>query len=775
MKTRLFILAFAVALGALEQAQALAGTAEEVTNTIQALREQGFKTELKDFNFSLPPEIQARANALMATAPGRNSRPFLDHPDLMTVAGNDRALVVWNQDTVKRLEPHWPDNELLMGWDEFRTNIDDQQPEIAAACAAVMSGPIAFQLDASRGNAMLLPHLSVLKHLTETLDDQLMLALHDGDRDAAWTNLLVATRLVTAWNPEPAEISQLVRFANAKLVFGATWQALQANGWPDGQLARLQQEWESASFFTNLSDDFAFKCASDLMEINHDALRAQLPSTQAAVENRPSFDDFIRQALSDPYSSWAELNNRWRREEYAKGGMYEDQIELLLFCHDREVEVRNAVKAPTWLQMRALPGVTNEPDFQLPYPGSRLQMLLNQRRMRQRFERQDSSLLGRAAEAEAERRILVTAIALERYRAAQGSYPPALDALEPVFLGAVPVDFMDGEPLRYRLADDGHFLLYSVGLDGVDNGGKMPVPRERPDPGWINGATTEPQSDIVWPLPASSTEVTAERERELADQKKQLDAAAERGRVAAEEAETNRQEAIKRLMALKPPFNTSDPDIEGKHLSRVIQNSQAARTKKVSLDELLTLQQVGSGDEVTYEVPVSYDAVKKIGELRLRVDDGMGEELEECDRATNGDCLLVWNTTYEPPGQHVVQAELLGGGFLDDGQELDIKGPVTPFLSTNLLQFFEGSSMFTDKGATLYAKIPELRGTYSIELQTPGKKHLITFKGTTTNGIIDVEWNLMDDRGNKFTNDSFNSVFNVTLPDSGRSQTVGGP
>jgi hypothetical protein len=99
MKTRLFILAFAVVFGALQPVPAPAGTAEEVTNTIQALRQQGFKTELKDFNFSIPPETQARANALMATAPARNSQPFLDHPDLMTVASNDRVLVVWNQDT----------------------------------------------------------------------------------------------------------------------------------------------------------------------------------------------------------------------------------------------------------------------------------------------------------------------------------------------------------------------------------------------------------------------------------------------------------------------------------------------------------------------------------------------------------------------------------------------------------------------------------------------------------------------------------------------------
>jgi hypothetical protein len=73
-----------------------------------------------------------------------------------------------------------------------------------------------------------------------------------------------ATRLVTAWNPEPVEISHRTRFDDAKLVFAAAWQILQTNGWTDDQLARLQQEWETADFLSSLPEIQAFKRAADL-------------------------------------------------------------------------------------------------------------------------------------------------------------------------------------------------------------------------------------------------------------------------------------------------------------------------------------------------------------------------------------------------------------------------------------------------------------------------------------------------------------------------------
>lgn len=64
-----------------------------------------------------------------------------------------------------------------------------------------------------------------------------------------------------------------------------------------------------------------------------------------------------------------------------------------------------------------------------------------------------------------------TACALERHRLATGAYPESLGELVPSLLAAVPTDVVDGQPLRYRRDADGTFLLYSIGIDGKDDGG----------------------------------------------------------------------------------------------------------------------------------------------------------------------------------------------------------------------------------------------------------------------------------------------------------------
>ena len=501
------------------------------------------------------------------------------------------------------------------------------------------------------------------------------------------------------------------------------------------------------------------------------------PAPQPTTHPTPRLAKLWPKRSAIPIHSWEQMQNQWRREEYFRGGMYEDEQRLLLFDRDREVDLRNAVQAPTWKQMRQLPGVTNEIVFEAKYPhGGRFGSLSNQRRMNLAFEQHGAPFLGCAAEAEAERRIVITALALERYRANHGVYPPALAALAPQFLKSAPVDFMDGRPLRYRLAADGHFLLYSVGLDCVDNGGKMPPPRDQAN--YFNPLQPNPpppESDLVWPLPASSGQAVARREKGSKALQERL--AQVQAREADEEAqrETERQARVKALLAMKPPFNKTDPVFRGETLSRFLQHKTIAKTKLLTLDQLLSLKQIGSGDLATFEVPVSYEAVTNIGELRLLVDGGGGGELQECNRATNGDCLLVWNTTYDPPGQHALQAQLHYGERRYSVEQLEVTGPVTPFYSTNVVQFFEGDSFFTDKGATLYAKLPEPHGIYTIELQTPEGKHLKTISGVTSNGVINVDWDLRDDQGIKYAGDSINAVFNVTLPDSGRSQTVKGP
>jgi hypothetical protein len=97
----------------------------------------------------------------------------------------------------------------------------------------------------------------------------------------------------------------------------------------------------------------------------------------------------------------------------------------------------------------------------------------------------------KSAQAQAELHLARVACALERHYQAEGSYPEQLEALMPRFLPALPVDPVNGRPLGYRLIEDGRFILYSIGSDLDDDGGRLP-PAKRPPPG------VEPDADWVW-------------------------------------------------------------------------------------------------------------------------------------------------------------------------------------------------------------------------------------------------------------------------------------
>ena len=64
------------------------------------------------------------------------------------------------------------------------------------------------------------------------------------------------------------------------------------------------------------------------------------------------------------------------------------------------------------------------------------------------------------------------ACGLERYHLAHNAYPETLAALVPQFLAAIPSDIIGGQPMHYHQIDDGSFLLYSVGWNETDDGGK---------------------------------------------------------------------------------------------------------------------------------------------------------------------------------------------------------------------------------------------------------------------------------------------------------------
>jgi hypothetical protein len=91
---------------------------------------------------------------------------------------------------------------------------------------------------------------------------------------------------------------------------------------------------------------------------------------------------------------------------------------------------------------------------------------------------------------------VLTAIALVLHHRRTGAYPASLDEVVPALLPALPMDRYSGQPMKYMLRD-GAPVLYSVGVNKIDDGGVPGGDRTRRNP---DGSETIPDGDwILWP------------------------------------------------------------------------------------------------------------------------------------------------------------------------------------------------------------------------------------------------------------------------------------
>ena len=94
------------------------------------------------------------------------------------------------------------------------------------------------------------------------------------------------------------------------------------------------------------------------------------------------------------------------------------------------------------------------------------------------------------AQTQASVRQAMTACALQRYQMVKGAYPEDLSALAPEFVKEVALDPVTGQRMHYRPDSRSDFLLYSVGWNGVDEGGKVCYAK--------GGAADPVNGDWVW-------------------------------------------------------------------------------------------------------------------------------------------------------------------------------------------------------------------------------------------------------------------------------------
>lgn len=178
---------------------------------------------------------------------------------------------------------------------------------------------------------------------------------------------------------------------------------------------------------------------------------------------------------------------------------------------------------------------------------------------------------------------------------------------------------------------------------------------------------------------------------------------------------------IKKSLGLNPT-NTSNP----------------LNVAQISLDE--------ETDIATIEIPINFDTVTNIGSLKLNLS-GVSATMSGIERATNGNTLLYYATTFDAAEPTFLQAELkVESGFADETTTRSAYGPVLAFDADNLFQFFENNSMFDDSSAYLDAKVAAPGAEYAIELYDPSTTpptFLFAITNTTSDGNIQEEWNLV--------------------------------
>jgi len=217
--------------------------------------------------------------------------------------------------------------------------------------------------------------------------------------------------------------------------------------------------------------------------------------------------------------------------------------------------------------------------------------------------------------------------------------------------------------------------------------------------------------------------------------------------------------------------STNEPTYNGMPISRWIETNTTIDPRQLGLKELLTIKQDPKTDKwgvVKFELPIFYDTVRThVGaglDLGWFDKDGNFVQcgLSDFERAKDGHCRLWWTTSYDSPGTYQIRARL---SWYDNANSIDIIGPPLSFESSNVCRFFEGYSLFDSTGALLQARLREPIAKYQIELTTQRGKHLKTFTGSTTNGVINLEWDLKDDHDKIFKGDSFEGAFYVIYPD----------
>jgi hypothetical protein len=427
-----------------------------------------------------------------------------DHyPPAMQITPSGHAMVGFRE---KEWVAYWDEGRPTNRWEEVAVELKTNAQALADIRAALEKPVLDSQLDYSQGFRLLITNLAPAKALTRWFGAGTQLALREGRNQEALEFLVSDIHLSRLLQSDRLLISELVRIAIASIAKTATWEALQAEGWTDEDLARIQQAWSDQEFCQSMAhglegdilyDDTGFalirKSNDEAFHI-YFGLEEYLPPEES---ERPFWERTLRKGPGGEA-----IAQFLKKQIYCRVWRFAwlDQAEhRSLEQMDRLLEITRTTPERSFTDVKpALEQFeirAKDKNFydRLRYPDTGFPIEL-------------SSVVKKALRAETDRSLTICAIALKRYSLRHGKPPASLAALVPEFLPSVPIDYMDGKPVKYHLNAGGSFTLYSVGEDGKDDGGDASAAPEHQD-----SASSWFRKDFVWPSAASPEEAEAYR------------------------------------------------------------------------------------------------------------------------------------------------------------------------------------------------------------------------------------------------------------------------
>lgn len=314
-------------------------------------------------------------------------------------------------------------------------------------------------------------------------------ALHAGDLDAAIGDIVATCQLARLARSDFHLISLNSAMLFDHFATALSWEALQAGGWTAPRLERLQRGLESPDDLAAANRTFEAERAMARLVVNSARQHPSALAIALRMQGRDFIEDLLGESSEPEPSRWKIWLHLFLWEA---AWSHQDEARALTQRQALLPPARRLAADRSWTSFAAAYPKTPAAGYGLSQWRWVVSDMVHPSSAR--------SMLAKLVQYETERQMALAAIALKRHELGEGRLPATLDALVPKYLATAPVDFMDGKPLRYRPDPSGGYWLYSVGLDGKDDGGDPAATAVKPP-----RRSLWSTRDAIWPAPLETS------------------------------------------------------------------------------------------------------------------------------------------------------------------------------------------------------------------------------------------------------------------------------